>query len=483
MKTLTTILTIILAFFAYSTNAQVMVKEITPGKDSTYIRSLTNVNGSLFFVGSNSGIWKSDGTESGTVNINKHIPDSIMNVNGILYYLSPSYIPGTGPFGQGRYTDGRSLWKYDSTVQASSAKMVMEYPGDVGQIVNVNGVVFFATWAANLVRGNQLWKIDRAAREATVVKTYGDMGYLPKNLCSFKGALFFSGWDPSHGQELWKSDGTESGTVLVKNINAVYTSTGDTQGSQPENLIDVNGTLFFTADDGIHGRQLWKSDGSETGTVLVKEVQPGFHLPFLGTSISTVVNGNLFFSLDGNNHSGVELWKSDGTAKGTGMVKDINAVEYGRYGSFPNELTNVNGTLFFAANDGIHGTELWKSNGTTAGTVMVKDINVPPPDRSFYADSTGSIAPLRNYGPSDNSFSFTNVTGVLYFCADDGVHGAELWKSDGTAAGTIMVKDIKPFGNFGSHPRNLIYINGTLFFTADDGPHGNELWKYVVPAK
>src|SRR5262249_27563073 len=123
------------------------------------------------------------------------------------------------------------------------------------------------------------------------------------------------------------------------------------------------------------------------------------------------------------------------------------------------DLTNVNGTLFFTASDGSHGQELWKSDGTAAGTVLVKDIN---------PGSNGS-----------NPTSLTNVNGTLFFTANDGSHGQELWKSDGTAAGTVMVKDINPgssaYGN--SSPTDLTNVNGTLFFSAYDAAHGGELWK------
>ena len=92
-------------------------------------------------------------------------------------------------------------------------------------------------------------------------------------------------------------------------------------------------------------------------------------------------------------------------------------------------LADVNGTLFFNANDGTNGTELWKSDGTFAGTVIVKDIN----------PGAGS----------SNLAVLTNVNGTLFFMANNGTNGYELWKSDGTAAGTMMVKDIYP-GSSGS---------------------------------
>ncbi|MCY7349968.1 MAG: hypothetical protein LH606_04790 [Cytophagaceae bacterium] len=93
-------------------------------------------------------------------------------------------------------------------------------------------------------------------------------------------------------------------------------------------------------------------------------------------------------------------------------------------GSNPFSLTNVNGTLYFRADDATNGFELWKSDGITGGTVLVKDI---------LTGSSGS-------DPRD----LTNFNGTLYFTADDGIHGPELWKSDGTREGTILVKDINP---------------------------------------
>ena len=127
----------------------------------------------------------------------------------------------------------------------------------------------------------------------------------------------------------------------------------------------------------------------------------------------------------------------------------------------PTELTNVNGTLFFSASDGVLGFELWKSDGTAAGTAMVKDISPPNAVNGVFASS--------------NPSSLTNVNGTWFFGANDGSNGVELWQSDGTAAGTVMVANINPGGAYSS-PSNLTNVNGTLFFTANDGTHGTELW-------
>jgi ELWxxDGT repeat protein len=97
----------------------------------------------------------------------------------------------------------------------------------------------------------------------------GLAGSDPLYLTVVGGTLFFSAVDPTHGRELWKSDGTPTGTALVKDINP------ELEGWGPDFLIGVNGTLFFSADDFYHGRELWKSDGTLSGTVLVKDIDPG----------------------------------------------------------------------------------------------------------------------------------------------------------------------------------------------------------------
>ncbi len=310
-------------------------------------------------------------------------------------------------------------------------------------LTDMNGILFFR--ANDGTNGTELWKSDGTIAGTVMVKDIraGAGSSSPSNLTNVNGTLFFSTTDGTNGLELWKSDGTISGTVMVKDIRAGAGS------SSPSNLTNVNGTLFFSANDGTNGAELWKSDGTTTGTVLVKDIIPG--ITSSNPYYLANVNSTLFFVALGDN-VGTELWKSDGTAAGTVMVKDIMA---GSGDSSPQFLTNINGTLFFTAID-MNGAELWKSDGTTAGTLLVKDIWV---------------------GSSSSSPQFlTNINGTLFFTANDGMNGAELWKSDGTAAGTVMVKDIQT-GSGSSSPNHLTNVNGTLFFQAFDVANGYELWK------
>ena len=243
----------------------------------------------------------------------------------------------------------------------------------------------------------------------------------PGVLNGFGNSAIFTADDGTHGKELWKSDGTAAGTVMIKDIN-LGSGDGVLSGVLP---VDTDGdgeddTVYFVANDGTHGYELWKTDGTTSGTVMVKDIRSGSSASSL--SLHTAVGNTLYFQADDGIH-GMELWKSDGTAAGTVMVKDIYSGSDSGI-SYP-DITAIGNTIYFSANDGTHGIELWKTDGTATGTVMVKDIRTPGYSWVDYITAVGN---------------------TLFFTADVG-SGHELWTSDGTASGTYKVKEINPSGH------------------------------------
>src|SRR5262245_48626447 len=139
--------------------------------------------------------------------------------------------------------------------------------------------------------------------------------------------------------------------------------------SLPSDLTPVNDRLYFVADDGIHGRELFISNGTAAGTGLVKDIFPGqtsSQIRFL-----TPFGNRLVFTADDGAH-GFELWIFDGTIGGTNLVKDISN---SKDDSFPSAMAVIDGVVYFAASTSQQGRELWRSDGTEAGTVLVSNIS------------------------------------------------------------------------------------------------------------
>ena len=277
---------------------------------------------------------------------------------------------------------------------------------------------------------------------------------LPEKFVQMGNDAYFVADDGVSGTELWKTDGTENGTVQVADVLP------GPDASSPSDLTVIGNDLFFIAFDANGETDLWKSDGTTAGTVEVFDADPNgvYYLKDL-----TASGGKLFFTAY-EIASGYELWTSDGTSGGTQLVLDINPDNsvFDR----PEELTDVNGTLFFTAlDDGYYNRELWKSDGTAGGTVLVKDIGVDIGDPGNPGDDDFSV--------SSTPLNLTNIGGTLYFTADDFELGTELFKSDGTTAGTVMVEDLNVGGS--SDPDELTAFNNLVYFTADAGS-GRELY-------
>ena len=319
----------------------------------------------------------------------------------------------------------------------------------------------------------------------------------PALLGEVGGYVYFSAADRFHGRELWRSDGTPSGTELVIDLWP-----GTTSGLFPNYGLTAaaNGTVYFVGGTaGYFG--LWKSDGTAAGTVAA--TQGLFTTLVAPDTLLAVGTGVYFWATDGVN--GFELWRTDGTPGSTVMVADINPNGDAYDGRSKMQMLEVNGIVFFRADDGTNGIELWRTDGTTQGTWMVADVNPGSPDARpdafveqggrllFAAQSTGNFSPYRWWLTDPSTTTATQVSGIearvtqagtahkrggyVYFAGYTPQERTELWRTDGTAAGTTLVKDINPAANGSSVPGGMVVYAGDLFFGASDGERGYELWR------
>ena len=415
------------------------------------------VNGSTIYFNATTASmgqepWKSDGTNAGT----NLIADMEPGTSGTTIYdykalgantlLSAIF---TGSVSNEWYiTDGTTITLVKDINPASY------YSGLSGSSSEAfGGFVYFG--ANNGSSGTELWRTDGTLVGTTLVKdiNVGIGTSYPYNFSKpYGGFIYFSADNGINGSELWRTDGTTLGTTLVKNICGI----GGTLSSYPSNFAVLGTQLIFQANnDSINGNnsELWQTNGTVAGTTLLKNIYADTVNTDTGFNAGmSVVNNKLIFSVY-QDTIGTELYMSNGTTAGTQFLKDINV---GVNGSDPSNFTTIGAITFFRADDGVNGTELWKTDGTIAGTVLVKDINI--------SSGSGSYP---NY--------FRAMGNILYFSADDGVNGTELWKSDGTPGGTTLVMDINSTGS--SYPEPIQIMGNFLYFVADNGTNGYELWK------
>lgn len=296
------------------------------------------------------------------------------------------------------------------------------------------------------------------ATAQTLVKdiNIGVNGSNPSHFCRMGKFTYFIADDGLHGYELWATDGTEEGTALIKDI-----APGQTDGCRYGSTIDHKITdiqtlgkhIYFFAFDGEHGFELWQSDGTANGTNMLKDIYAGPMSSCVDPVLVKMGNNLYFAAHDGTGMHGTELWRTDGTDTGTVLVKDLNpGIKDGSPSLFYVDST----ALYFVANDGVSGYGLWKSDGTEAGTIYLKNVAPKPAD--------GYPLP------------YAKCNGEIYYPGYTFENGVEIWKTNGTPGGTVLVKDIRP-GMESSDPRFLATYNNHVVFAASTDSVGFELWQ------
>lgn len=459
-----------------------LVKDIAPGADRSWITEIVAAGAGVFLVADDgvrgSELWFSDGSAAGT-----------RMVADIAAGPAPSGPFSLQAFGAGvafrAWTPAHDyeLWVSDGTT--AGTRMVLDVdpgsgPGCVGRLVVTGNRIFFT--GLERTGGEEPWWSDgtAAGTKRIVDLNPGGNGSAPNGAVVHGGAVFFTAFTPQHGLELWRTDGTAAGTTLV--VDAVVGAAS----SEASALLATRVGLLFFARDAVAGWWLWRTDGvtatrltlltATTGYILIPAAEVGGGAVLLadglvltdGTASGTRVVarppqllaegshsvgidrlGNLLFAA-GDDATGIEVWHSDATASGTGLLVDLRQHPGATASAWPDDLTPLPGRMVFLADDGVHGREVWVTDGSRAGTALVRDVRPGSEGSTVAADGPGIVA----------------VGHQALFVAEDGVHGPELWRTDGRAAGTVLVRDLVP-GWLGANPRELHALDhGRVVFAA-----------------
>jgi ELWxxDGT repeat protein len=383
------------------------------------------------------------------------------------------------------------------------------------------------------VDGQLLWAIDDTgipALLATIDPGPNDLGaaldplpvgQIVSTSPTTVGFTMATAFDGTLGQQLWRTDGTASGTSLVLSLDSgPGTKNDEFSYSNPTNAV-------VTTDDGVHGQKIWVTDGTTTGTQLLATVDTGVEpagSEFLSSGIGYSYAAGLptapYYFVMYDQTVGQELWASDGTAVNTHVVATLQSGP-GIKSVAPFGTAIVDGATWhdvFVADDGVHGQQIWSTDGTTGGTARLATVDsgseplgstldptalypslagpsFPSGEAAFVlydktlgqqlwvADATSATLVLTlNAGPgikNDSTFSFS-VDGHAVFVTDDGVHGQTIWTTDGTTSGTTVLGT----ADAGTEPSGGEFVPSAIGFTATgaglfalyDQTDGQQLW-------
>ena len=430
------LLSVLLAPAASAQFTPTLVADVNPAGDSNPVE--TTIVGNQIFFGADDGTngqqpWVSDGTPGGTQLV------KVIQLPGWNTMSTLLDVSGTLMFRANDGSSGYQIWRSDGT--AAGTYMVSGTAFSASSLYEFQGLAYFNN-------DGPFWRSDGTLGGTGLFAPLvpGGSGHPDMGLTVGNQFYFSASASGTTGREMYISDGTVGGTQMVADV---FIGTNNSTGPMGAAL---NGIHYWSAQDGVVGKELWRTDGTAAGTWRVKDIRPG--LPSSDPKNFCASGGLMFFSAE-DDANGRELWRTDGTEAGTVLVKDIRPGPVFTGQPHITSMTDVNGTLFFYAHDGVHGRELWKSDGTTAGTMMVKDLQPGGADCLM-----------------DNAFAIGNA---LFFTARGSTVGHELWRSDGTDAGTVPVYDLWP-GIFGSQPSDIEIGDDRIYFAAEESTYGRELY-------
>ncbi|EMR02722.1 DUF7619 domain-containing protein [Cesiribacter andamanensis] len=343
------------------------------------------------------------------------------------------------------------------------ATAIADYQMSIPAVALGDGVYF--VWQDAEQRPG-IWKATESSVEQAPMPEEA-VGKLPRNLTAFQGGFLFS-----TNSQLWKSDGTAAGTQLIKEFSDPY---------QPlEHLTPQGNAVYFLAYDEA-GRGIWKTDGSTQGTTFLHDLSYTWLTPY---------EGNLYFPTPEGSMSQA-LWKLETS---TDRIGKLGTFDSGVGTSYPHQFTRAAGKLFFLAHSPTDTIALHVTDGTPEGTYSLVERNVNSlmgfKDKLFLASQSGTTLKSSQGMPGDVRVeveleglhpSFIHATeDILYFSAVQSAYGRELWRTDGTQEGTYRISDIREGALHTSFGASFIFKEG-LYFLADDGVHGLELWKLAQP--
>lgn len=387
-------------------------------------------------------------------------PELFADLNKDPKHSSPVKFAAAGSqvfFVASHFLHGKRLWVTDGT--AAGTRVLSTSPSDgtittsrFSEMIEHAGELYF------VYRGDELWRSDGTDAGTVLVKKISN-GSEPGNISQLASAgpsLYFAA-DKGNGMEPWRSDGTAAGTKLLKNINTQVV--GET-GSHPKEFIQVGSSVYFSAYDPVRGRELWSTDGKPSHTQLVEDIWPLDN----GSSPQalTALGASLVFVAE-TRQQGFELWRSDGTPAGTDMIAALGADQADGVAGEPAGATGpatpplirrkLGGSIYFSPSA---GGGLWRTDGTAAGTGAVSPVAIDATSPLYLADgklffdaegmwrSDGTPAGTFEVGP-DGALTAVGPTATrILYVVNPGSGGLELWRSDGTLAGTQLVTGVEP---------------------------------------